>query len=96
MGSEVVNFALWVDNMIHRLEHYSTQIDPGTHHQLKAIYLAMSCLKPEGDDEIRQLWIEVQRGSVEDFGDFDAYREEGLLKLMRNLKGNGKTIIQMK
>ena len=79
MGSEVVNFAPWVDNMVHRLEHYSTQIDPGTYHQLKAIYLAMSCLKPEGDDEIRQLWIEVQRGSIEDFEDFDTYREEGLV-----------------
>ncbi len=80
MGSEVVNFAPWIDNMIHRLEHYSTQIDPGTHHQLKAIYLAMSCLKPEDDDDIRQLWIEVQRGSIEDFGDFDTYREEGLVE----------------
>ena len=80
MGYEVVNFAPWVDNMINRLEHYSTQIDPGTHHQLKAIYLALSCLKPEGEDEVRQLWITVQRGAIEAFGDFDAYREEGLVE----------------
>jgi hypothetical protein len=37
----------------------------------------LSCVKPIGDDEIRQIWIEVERGPVEVFGDYEEYMESG-------------------
>ena len=46
---------------------------------LADIYLSMSPIKPEGDDDIRELWIEIPRGSIEDFGDFEEYLNEGLV-----------------
>jgi hypothetical protein len=34
-------------------------------------------LKVQGDDDFRSLFIEADRGVIEDYGDFDEFREEG-------------------
>ena len=43
------------------------------------IYDVMQCLKPDGDDDVRLLWIEIPRGTIEDFGDYETFREEELV-----------------
>lgn len=47
------------------------------HQGLMGIYASFSCIKPFGDDDIRQIWIEVERGPVEVFGDYEEYKESG-------------------
>ncbi|MBL7111978.1 MAG: hypothetical protein ISS19_08565 [Bacteroidales bacterium] len=68
-----------IDHIISRFENNSIIHYPVLKKLLADIYLAMSCIKPEGDDEVRELWIEIPRGSIEDFGDFEEYRREGLV-----------------
>jgi len=43
------------------------------------IYEVMKSLKPVGDDDLRLLWIEIPRGTIDDFGDYDTFREEELV-----------------
>jgi len=66
---------------MHSIELYSPQIDaiierfnpkddfitPDMYLKMKDIYSVFSCIKPRGDDRIRQIWIEVERGTVEAF-----------------------------
>ena len=73
-------YAPWIDNVFRYLESHSLLVDHEFHNKLQAIYLAMSCIKPGKDDEARQLWLEVPRGTIKDFGDFEEYREEGFVE----------------
>jgi hypothetical protein len=77
--------------MIHSIELYAPQIDsiierfspkddfitPDMYLKMKDIYSIFSCIKSQGDDEIRQIWIEVKRGPVEAFGDYEEYKADG-------------------
>lgn len=44
---------------------------------LKNIYAVFSCVKPVGDDELRETWLEVERGPIEAFGNFEEYKDGG-------------------
>lgn len=43
----------------------------------KEIYQVFSCIIPEGSDDIRQAWLEVERGPITVFGDFEDWKESG-------------------
>lgn len=45
--------------------------------RLNEIYEIFSCIKPGEDDEKRHIWIEVLRGPISAFGDYEEYRESG-------------------
>ncbi len=45
--------------------------------QLILISELMNCIKEQGDDEFRSVWFSVERGKIEDFGDFNEYLEDG-------------------
>ena len=45
--------------------------------RLKEVYEIFSCIKPGEDDEKRHIWIEVLRGPISVFGDYEEYRESG-------------------
>lgn len=82
-------FAPGIDDIISSLENHSTRIDPGTFTKLKAIYHEMSCIKPV-DDDLRELWIEVSRGTIKDFGSFEEYRDEGLVETLAEFEREWK------
>ncbi|MCF8347115.1 MAG: hypothetical protein K9G38_07875 [Bacteroidales bacterium] len=37
-------------------------------------------VRPAGEDAVRQIWIRAQRGTIEDYGDFEEFREEGIVE----------------
>ena len=45
--------------------------------KLKEIYSVISRVKPVGDDDIRHIWLEVERGGIKAFGDYADYKESG-------------------
>ncbi|KPL15952.1 MAG: hypothetical protein AMS23_04715 [Bacteroides sp. SM1_62] len=71
--------APWMDQIIEQCENNSLITDPFKKKLLADIYLSMSRILAEGDDEIRELWIDIPRGSIYDFGDFEEYLSEGLV-----------------
>lgn len=44
---------------------------------LKEIYSVFSCILPGESDDIRHTWLEVERGPIAAFGDFEDWKESG-------------------
>ncbi len=64
------------DSIIAGLPVDARYIDGKISQALLSVYKAMTSLKPGEHDEIRSVWIEVPRGAIEDFGDYDSYLED--------------------
>ncbi|MBL7965574.1 MAG: hypothetical protein JNK09_01150 [Prolixibacteraceae bacterium] len=61
--------------------------------RLKEVYEIFSCIKPGEDDEKRHIWIEVLRGPISAFGD---YEEVERLRPSKNLNSFGQIITRKK
>jgi hypothetical protein len=70
-------YAPQIDSIIEGSSPGNNQISHGTYLKLKDAYKAFSCIKAGADDEIRHTWLEVDRGPVEAFGNYEEYREDG-------------------
>ena len=53
------------------------EIDNRISRKLMVIYHSMEPVKIIGDDDHRMIWIEVPRGTIDDFGSFEEYRNDG-------------------
>ena len=47
--------------------------------KLRRIYEKMKGVAVCGYDEYRKIWFHIERGNIEDFGDYDEYVEEGIV-----------------
>lgn len=70
-------YAPQIDAIIKGSSPVNNHISHGTYLNLKGTYKAFSCIKAGADDEIRHTWLEVDRGPVEAFGDYEEFREIG-------------------
>ena len=66
-----------IDGLCEGLPFDPLDYDRAIHRKLKEIYRLMSGIKTDEEDERREMWIEVQRGSINDFGDFEDFKREG-------------------
>jgi len=57
-----------IDNIIDHLQSNPELIDLKIYNKLIAIYKEICCVKPKGDDDIRELWLDVSRGTIKEFG----------------------------
>ena len=73
-------FAPKLDNITDSLPIDLYSHDRDIYHKLKAIYELMSCIKPDENDDKRELWLEISRGTIKDFGEFDEYKEEEIVE----------------
>lgn len=73
-------FAPQIDTVIENSKHENIILTPATYLKLKDIYNVFSCVRPGIEDESRHTWIEVERGPVEAFGDYEEFKESGEVK----------------
>ncbi len=66
-----------VDTVIGQLPLKADYIDADIYRTLVSIYQHISLLPPGESDDYRSVWLEVLRGSIGDFGDFESYRDDG-------------------
>ena len=67
--------APYVDNLILSCQGYP-QVNKSTEiNKLLSVFSEMSKLEEQGDDEFRKIWINVERGEIEDFGDYNEFFE---------------------
>ncbi len=64
------------DSIIAGLPVDARYIDSKISQTLFAVYKSMTLIQPGEHDEIRSVWIEVPRGAIEDFGDYDEYMDD--------------------
>ena len=75
-------FAPEIDNFIDNIKRETAPVNPEIYQKLKNIYAVFSCLKPVGDDELRETWLEVEKGPIEAFGNFEEFQESGEVETM--------------
>lgn len=68
-----------VDDLIHRAQENPIVWKESEKTALVDIFTQMKKIVEQGDDEFRSIWIEVDRGKIEDFGSFDEYVDEGMV-----------------
>ena len=73
-------FAPQIDNIIEWLNERTAYIDKEIYETLKTMYSEFSSVKPTGDDEKRSIWLEIERGSIDDFGEYEDYKEEEVVE----------------
>ena len=66
-----------IDSIIDRLPFKSEYIGSENYKSLISLYGCMTRLQPGESDEMRSIWLEIPRGSIDDFGDFESYRDDG-------------------
>lgn len=70
-------FAPEIDAVMENLKSDPDLMNQNIFQVLKDFNTTFSCVKPFGDDDIRQIWVEVERGPMEVFGDYEEYKESG-------------------
>ena len=70
-------FAPQIDSVVSNLRPEMDLMSGSIYGNLKEIYKQFSCVKPIGDDDVRQIWMEVERGPLEAFGDYNEFKECG-------------------
>lgn len=70
-------YAPTIDNIITRYRQSRDLADRLISPKLIAIYEMMGCIMPDADNNSQQIWIEVSRGDISDFGDFNEFLDAG-------------------
>ena len=69
-----------VDTLIYRAEKLYEISDEGTKGLVTELFQKLQSIAVSGDDELRELWLTAPRGSIEAFGDYEKYLEDGELE----------------
>lgn len=69
--------ASYLDKLVMTAERHAIVLDEQTRDLTVALFKVLWELEVCGDDEMRQLWLSLPRGTIEDFGDFEEYLECG-------------------
>jgi len=77
---KTVLFAPQIDTIIEGKNPENNPITKSAYLKLKDIYNVFSFIKPGDDDEIRQTWIEVDRGPIDAFGEYEEFKESDMVE----------------
>ena len=69
--------ATYLDNLIHQAKNACAAIDDRTKELVFELFKKLEAIAVFGEDERRELWFSVPRGSIEEFGDYKEYLEYG-------------------
>lgn len=70
-------FAPTLDCFIRRAQAQPDWLNQDDKERLLQVVKKFQCVAINGGDEYRALWITVERGPIEDFGDYDEFLEDG-------------------
>jgi hypothetical protein len=78
--------APWIDIQISRFHSGPVVVGPGLLASLPDLFEAIRPVRPVSEDEVRQIWIRAERGTIEEYGDFEEFREEGIVETMEEFE----------
>ncbi len=70
-------FAPEIDNIVKTFGFEGVPVNNLIDKLLKDFYKTIECVKIIGGDELREIWIEVERGPIEAFGEYEDFKESG-------------------
>jgi hypothetical protein len=69
-----------LDNLIAKAQSYLDLLSQSDKDNLQKVIDKLQCIAICGNDERRELWLTVERGSIEDFGDYNEFLENELVE----------------
>ncbi len=69
-----------VDQLIHNAQPQHQHDNQPSTNSVERLVGEIKKLKVQGDDDFRSVFIEADRGAIEDYGHFDEFREEGAVE----------------
>ena len=69
-----------LDNLIAKAQYQPDLLNLVAKNNLLKIIDKLQCIAICDNDERRELWLTIERGSIEDFGDYSEYLENGLVE----------------
>lgn len=67
--------APYIDNLILSCQGYPEIKKSAEINKLLSVFSEMCKLEELGDDELSKIWLNVERGEIENFGDYNEYLE---------------------
>jgi len=64
-----------MDHLVGSSREWEMCVDEATKELVLALFKVMQDIEICGSDELRELWLTVPRGAIEDFGDYEEYLE---------------------
>ena len=74
---EIQSYIHWLGNMEHHGVGSQFLFDEKSHVHLDDLFKTLQSLDPVNDNGVYELWLRANRGRLEDFGDFEEYRDVG-------------------
>ena len=74
---EIQSYIHWLGNMEHHGVGSQFLFDEKSHVHLDDLFKMLQSLDPVNDNGVYELWLRANRGRLEDFGDFEEYRDAG-------------------
>ena len=65
------------DNLIFQPKHTPEAVDENTKTLIHSLFKELEAVVSTGDDDLREVWFFAERGTIEDFGDYEEYLEDG-------------------
>lgn len=72
--------APWIDMQLFRFRSGPVVAGPGMMASLPDLFESIRPIRPSSEDEVRQIWIRAERGIIEEYGDCEEFREEGIVE----------------
>lgn len=85
-------FAPAIDNIISRYRQSRELSDRLLSPKLEVLYEKIRFIKPDTEIHTRQIWIEVSRGDIKDFGDFNEFLDNGEVETIEEFENLWKEL----
>ena len=72
--------APWIDIHLYRFHSGPVVMGPEMQSSLPDLFESIRPVSPVGEDEVRKIWIRAERGTIENYGDFEEFREEEIVE----------------
>ena len=74
---QIHNYIHWLGNVGYRQFGCSFSYDPKTYALLDELFSQLMQIDPSGKNNAWNLWLKADRGSVDDFGNYEEWLENG-------------------
>jgi len=75
-----------LDNLIAKAQYQPDLLNQSDKDNLQKAIDKLQCIAICGDDELREIWLTVKRGSIEEFGDYNEFLENELVENQKDFE----------
>lgn len=74
---QIYNYLHWLENVRYNQLGYSFSYDSKSYALLEELFSLLAQIEPSGKNNVWNLWVKADRGSIDDFGSYEEWLENG-------------------